>query len=104
MTNGRLAEEGDLTDILRRHGGDVVQLSVRGLTDQLKIKLLTVDFARAEFNDMTGQFRFGTDNSEECSRRLIQLLAESGAVVDEFKIGTASLEEVFRMVVGTNAN
>ena len=35
MTNGRLAEEGYLTDILRKHGGDVIHLSVRGLTDDL---------------------------------------------------------------------
>ena len=104
MTNGRLAEEGYLTDILRKHGGDVIHLSVRGLTDDLKIKLLTVDYARAEFNDLNGQFRFGTDNAEETSRRLIQLLAESSAAVDTFSIGTASLEEVFRMVVGANAD
>ena len=104
MTNGRLAEEGYLTDILRKHGGDVIHLSVRGLTDDLKIKLLTVDYARAEFNDLNGQFRFGTDNAEETSRRLIQLLAENGAAVDTFSIGTASLEEVFRMVVGANAD
>ena len=70
----------------------------------LKIKLLTVDYARAEFNDLNGQFRFGTDNAEETSRRLIQLLAENGAAVDTFSIGTASLEEVFRMVVGANAD
>ena len=104
MTNGRLAEEGYLTDILRKHGGDVIHLSVRGLTDDLKIKLLTVDYARAEFNDLNGQFRFGTENAEETSRRLIQLLAENGAAVDTFSIGTASLEEVFRMVVGANAD
>ena len=104
MTNGRLAEEGYLTDILRKHGGDVIHLSVRGLTDDLKIKLLTVDYARAEFNDLNGQFRFGTDNAEETSRRLIQLLAENGAAVDTFSIGTAGLEEVFRMVVGANAD
>ena len=98
MTNGRLAEEGYLTDILRKHGGDVIHLSVRGLTDDLKIKLLTVDYARAEFNDLNGQFRFGTESAEETSRRLIHLLAENGAAVDTFSIGTASLEEVFRMV------
>ena len=103
MTNGRLAEEGYLTDILRKHGGDVIHLSVRGLTNDLKIKLLTVDYARAEFNDLNGQFRFGTDNAEETSRRLIQLLAENGAAVDTFSIGTASREEVYRILVGANA-
>ena len=32
------------------------------------------------------------------------LLAENSAAVDTFSIGTASLEEVFRMVVGANAD
>lgn len=100
MTNGALAEQGGLNDILRKYAGDVVHLKVRGLTDDLKIKLLTVDFARSEYNDMNDTFRFGTDNSEECSRRLIKLLADNDASAESLKIGTASLEEVFRKVVG----
>lgn len=100
MTNGALAEQGKLNDILRKYAGDVVHLKVRGLTDDLKIKLLTVDFARSEYNDMNDTFRFGTDNSDECSRRLIKLLADNDAAAESLKIGTASLEEVFRKVVG----
>lgn len=100
MTNGVLAEEGSLDGILRKYAGDVIHLRVRGLTDDLKIKLLTVDFARSEYNDNTDTFRFGTDAPEECSRRLIKLLAENDAAAESLKIGTASLEEVFRKVVG----
>lgn len=100
MTNGALAEQGALNDILRKYAGDVIHLKVRGLTDDLKIKLLMVDFARAEYNDMNDTFRFGTDDSEECSRRLIKLLADNDAAAESLKIGTASLEEVFRKVVG----
>ena len=59
-----------------------------------------MDFARAEYNDMNDTFRFGTDDSEECSRRLIKLLADNNAAAESLKIGTASLEEVFRKVVG----
>lgn len=99
MRDGVLTEEGLLTDVLRKHAGSVVHLRVRGLTDETKIKLLTVDYARAEFNDMNGTFRFGTDNAEECSRRLIKLLAENDLAAEELKIGTATLEEVFRKVV-----
>ena len=80
------------------------QIYLRILLAVHVIKLLTVDYARAEFNDLNGQFRFGTDNAEGTSRRLIQLLAENSAAVDTFSIGTASLEEVFRMVVGANAD
>lgn len=100
MTNGAIAEQGNLNDILRKYAGDVIHLKVRGLSDDLKIKLLMVDFARSEYNDMNDTFRFGTDDSEECSRRLIKLLADNDAAAESLKIGTASLEEVFRKVVG----
>ncbi len=100
MNNGVLAEEGRLDEILRKYAGDIVHLTVRGLTDELKIKLLSVDFARAEFNEGNGSFRFASENSEECSRRLIRLLADNDAAAQTLKIGTASLEEVFRKVVG----
>ena len=100
INGGVLAEEGDIKSILRKHGGDVINLTVRNLTQENKIELLKVDFARAEFNNETGQFRFGADNAEDTAKRLLKLLAEKDMLVEEFKIGTATLEEVFRKVVG----
>ncbi len=104
MRDGALAEEGRLEDILKKYAGDVVHLKINGVSDEMKIKLLTVDFARAEYNDMNNTFRFGTNNAEECSRRLIRLLADNDMAAESLKIGTANLEEVFRMVVDSNAN
>ena len=100
MTGGTLAEEGDLKDILKKHGGDVINLTVRNLTQENKLALLRIDFARAEFDEKTGLFRFGSDNAEETARRLVKILADNDMVVDNFKIGTATLEEVFRKVAG----
>ncbi len=100
VRDGVLAEEGDMRGILRRHGGDVVCLRVRGLTQENKIELLKVDFARAEFNDQTGLFRFGSENAEDTAKRLTKLLAEKDMIIEEFSIGTATLEEVFRQVAG----
>lgn len=100
LNGGVLVEEGELSDIMRKHGGDVVSLNVRNLTQEKKIELLKVDFARAEFNEVTGLFRFGTDNSEETAKRLIKLLADNDMVVENFHIGTATLDEVFRKVAG----
>lgn len=100
MSNGVLAEEGTLTEILKKHGGDVINLRVRNLTQEGKIALLKVDFARAEYESTTGLFRFGTDNAEDTARRLIKILADNEMTVDSFNIGTATLEEVFRKVVG----
>lgn len=99
MNGGFLAEEGALKDILKKYGGDVISLSVRNLTQEDKIALLKVDFARAEYNDQTGIFRFGTDNSEDTAKRLMKLLADNEMIVESFQIGTATLEEVFKKVV-----
>ncbi|MGN1423778.1 MAG: ABC transporter ATP-binding protein [Oscillospiraceae bacterium] len=99
MNGGVLAEEGDLRELLRKHGGDVITLTVRGLTQENKIKLLSVDFARAELTD-EGVFRFGSDNAEETMRRLTRLLADEGIITENLSIGTATLEEVFGKVVG----
>lgn len=100
MNAGQLAEEGDIREIMRRHGGDVINLTVRNLTQENKIELLKVDFARAEYNNETNTFRFGTDNAEDTAKRLIKLIAEKDILVEKFDIGTATLEEVFRKVVG----
>ena len=100
INNGVLAEEGTLTEILKKHGGDVINLRVRNLTQEGKIALLKVDFARAEYESTTGLFRFGTDNAEDTARRLIKILADNEMTVDSFNIGTATLEEVFIKVVG----
>lgn len=99
MNGGVLAEEGELRELLRKHGGDVITLTVRGLTQETKIKLLSVDFARAELTD-EGVFRFGSDNAEEAMRRLTRLLADEGIIAENLSIGTATLEEVFGKVVG----
>lgn len=89
--------------ILRKYGGDVISLSVRNLSQEQKLALLKVPFARAEFNNETGVFRFGgfeEGGSEGAAKRLIKLAAENEMIIEDFKIGTASLEEVFRKVVG----
>ena len=100
MRNGVLAEEGSLKELLRRQGGDVINITVRGLTQENKIKLLSVDFARAEYNNDEDLFRFGTEDAEDTARRLMRLMADNDIVAESFSIGTATLEEVFGKVVG----
>lgn len=100
MNGGVLAEEGEIGAIMRKYGGDIVNLKVRNLTQESKLTLLKADFVRAEFNNETELFRFGTDNAEETARRLMRLLADNDIVAESFNIGTATLEEVFRKVVG----
>ncbi len=99
LNGGILVEEGELKEIMRKHGGDVITLTVKNLTQENKIALLKVDFARAELTD-AGVFRFGTENAEDTSQRLIKLLAENNMIVEDFHIGTATLDEIFRKVAG----
>lgn len=100
MNGGVLAEEGGITDILRKYSGDAITLVVRGLTDEIKLELLKVRFARAEFINETGMFRFGADDIDGAAKELMKLLAEKGIVAERFNISTATLEEVFGKVVG----
>ncbi len=100
MNGGVLAEEGSLREILKKHGGDVINLRVRNLTQEGKIALLKVDFARAEYDNNIDLFRFGTENAEDSARRLIKILSDNDMTVESFNIGTATLEEVFKKVVG----
>lgn len=100
VNNGVIAVEGKLDDILRQYAGATISLRVNDLTDDLKMKLLGVEFAQAEFNENNGLFRFGSEDAGECSRRLIRLLAENDASAASLVTGRTSLEEVFRKVVG----
>lgn len=100
VNGGMIAEEGDMKTILRKYSGDVISMSVRGLTQEQKLTLLKVSFARAEFNNDTGVFRFGTDDADNAAKQLVKIAAENDIVIENFTIGTATLEEVFRKVVG----
>lgn len=103
VSGGMIAEEGDMKTILRKYGGDVISMSVRNLTDAQKLALLKVEFARSEFSNETGVFRFGgfeEGGAEGAAKQLVKLAAENEMIIEDFKIGTASLEEVFRKVVG----
>ena len=99
VSNGVLAEEGDLKTLLRKYGGDVISLRVRGLTQETKIKLLSVDFARSELTD-EGVFRFSSEDTQDCAKRLMRLMADNDIIAESFHIGTATLEEVFGKVAG----
>ena len=73
---------------------------MKNLAREDKIALLSVDFARAEYDEKLNLFRFGSDNADETAKRLIKLLAERDMIAESFKIGTATLEEIFRKVAG----
>ncbi len=101
MNNGMLVEEGDIKEVMAKHGADSINLTIRDLTQEKKIKLLSVDFARAEFNPDTGVFRFASNDVTATTSRLVSLMAENEIVPESLNSG--SLEELFRKVVDNNA-
>ena len=103
MNNGTLAEEGYIGDLLKKYGSDRVTLSLRGLDDDKKLKLLAVDFARAEFNNDNNKFMFYSEDTEDCAAKLVRVMADNSMIPENLSIGSASLEDLFRKVVGENA-
>ncbi len=101
MNGGQLVEEGGIKELMAKHGADSINLTIRNLTQENKIKLLSVDFARAEFNPETATFRFASDNVNNTASRLVSVMAENGIIPDTMNSG--SLEELFRKVVDGNA-
>ena len=100
MNNGVLAEEGSIRELMNKYGTGKISLSLRNLNDENKIRLLSVDFARAEFNNDNLKFSFASDNTDDCAARLIRVMADAGMIPDNFSIGASSLEELYRKVVG----
>ncbi|MBQ9946799.1 MAG: ABC transporter ATP-binding protein [Oscillospiraceae bacterium] len=101
MNGGQLVEEGGIKELMAKHGADSINLTIRNLTQENKVKLLSVDFARAEFNPETATFRFASDNVNNAAGRLVSVMAENGIIPDTMSSG--SLEELFRKVVDGNA-
>ncbi len=103
MNNGVIAEEGSLSELMKKYSSDRVTLAVRGMTMDDKARLLSVDFANAVFDERLGVFEFRADNIDECAGKLLRLMADNSIVPNSFSIGASSLEELFRKVVGENA-
>ncbi len=103
MNNGVIAVEGDIKQLMSEYSTDRVSLSVRSLTGDSKARLLSVDFAKASFDEQSGAFEFCSDNIEGCMAKLLRLMADNAIIPNSLTVGTASLEELFRKVVGHNA-
>lgn len=103
MNNGIIAEEGSISELLNKYSTDRVNLTVRGLTADTKVRLLSVDFAKADFDESNGRFEFKCDNIEACAGKLMRVMTEHSIIPESFSLGTSSLEELFRKVVGENA-
>ncbi len=100
MNNGIIAEEGSIDELLKKYGASRITLHLRDLTDENKLKLLAIDFASVAFDNNSGMFALSTENLDECTAKLFRLLADEQIIPSDISIGAASLEEVYRKVVG----
>lgn len=103
INNGIIAEEGSLDVLMKKYSSDRVNLVVRGFSPELMTKLVSVDFAQAEFNAVAGMFEFRSENIEECATKLMRFMADNSIIPHSLSLGNASLEELYRKVVGDNA-
>ncbi len=103
MNNGIIAEEGSLSELMKKYSSDRVTLAVRNMTMDDKARLLSVDFAAASFDEQMSVFEFRSDKIDECAGKLLRLMADNSIIPDNFSIGASSLEELFRKVVGESA-
>lgn len=104
MNNGVIMQEGNLRDIMEESRINSVCVNLFTLNDEIKAKLMAVDFARVEFYEASGMFRFFSDNSEDCSAKLMKYMCDNGIIAEKLSVEKSSLEEIFMKVVGTNAN
>ncbi|MGN0686553.1 MAG: ABC transporter ATP-binding protein [Oscillospiraceae bacterium] len=100
MNNGIIAEEGDIADLLKKYGASRITMHIRDLTHENKLKLLGVDFAAAAFDSNSAAFTFSAQDIDDCTQRLLRLLADEQIIPLDISVGAASLEEVYRKVVG----
>ena len=100
MNNGVIAEEGEISDLLAKYGASRITFHLRDLTHESKLKLMAIDFASVAFEPNSGMFAVRADDIDECTVRLLRLFADERIMPSDISIGAASLEEVYRKVVG----
>lgn len=104
MNNGIIVEEGNICDILKSHGNNSITLSVFNMNEEMKSKILAVDFAECQYNSASNTFRVSNENIEQCSAQLMRFLIQNDMVIEKFSMENSTLEEIFMKVVGKNAN
>lgn len=104
MCNGVLVEEGYISDLIARAGNNNIQLKIYN-SDERAFGLLKDNFGEA-FGGISadGVFTLTTDNPQETSEKLVNLLAENKLVPEMLELKKASLEEIYMKAVGESAN
>lgn len=106
MSNGRMAVEGKITDIMQQHARNEIEVRLyetteQGVTGIRSLEQLPV-IDKVDFYDKTGVFVLRTTDTRAASRELVNALAKNDIVPYEIKTVTENLEQIYLKVVGGN--
>ena len=106
MSNGRMAVEGKITDIMQQHARNEIEVRLyetneQGITSLRSLEQLPM-IDKVDFYDKTGVFVLRTTDTQAASRELVNTLAQNGIVPYEIKTVTENLEQIYLKVVGGN--
>lgn len=106
MSNGRMAVEGRITDIMQQHARNEIEVRLyetneQGITSLRSLEQLPM-IDKVDFYDKTGVFVLRTTDTQAASRELVSALAKNDIVPYEIKTVTENLEQIYLKVVGGN--
>ena len=105
LTNGKLAIEGRIDEILGNYGTDSVEIQLTS-PDEKAVKLLTdAGFTKnTEFFEKTNVIVTEVENAESGMTEVMRLLSENRIGVSSVKLSRPSLEQVYMSIVGGHWN
>ena len=106
MSNGRMAVEGKIADIMQQHARNEIEVRLYEITEQGVTGIRSLEqlpvIDKVDFYDKTGVFVLRTTDTQAASRELVNALAKNDIVPYEIKTVTENLEQIYLKVVGGN--
>ena len=109
INNGKIVANGSPVSLAdRAKGGQVVDITIRGPSDEIESKLQDLNFVN-EFdrvNTVDGLFsyRIASEKGSNPAEELFQFVVQNGWSLTELRQESVSLEDVFRELTGESAN
>ena len=109
INNGKIVANGSPESLAdRAKGGQVVDITIRGPSDEIESKLQDLNFVN-EFdrvNTVDGLFsyRIASEKGSNPAEELFQFVVQNGWSLTELRQESVSLEDVFRELTGESAN
>ncbi len=101
LTNGKLAVEGKIDEVIRSYGSDSVEIQLTE-PDEETIKLIrNAPFVtKLEYFEKTGLVVLDVGDAKSGMAETLKLIAENSIHVSEIKLSHPTLEQVYMSIVG----